>query len=92
MTVYKQELYDCAECLNLGMLLQGRFAELDRAVERLVNDLLTTWKNKNGSFRSRRLLLGWDSVPMHRWGQSEIFRSLSLIPATAAGHEVIKTK
>ena len=31
----------------------------------------------DGSFRSRRLHLGWDNVPMHRWGQSQMFRSLS---------------
>ncbi|MFT3781741.1 MAG: hypothetical protein QM790_06950 [Nibricoccus sp.] len=92
MTVYKQELYDCAECLNLGMLLRGRFPELDKAIERLVNDLLENWQRSNGAFRSRRLLVGWDSVPMHRWGGSEIFRALALIPAAAAGHEVIKAK
>lgn len=88
MTVYQQELYDCAECLNLGVLLRGRFPELDQAVERLVEDLLGRWRKRDGSFRSRKLWLGWDNVPMHRWGQSEVFRSLSLIAATEAGYKL----
>jgi hypothetical protein len=88
MTVYKHELYDCAECLNLGMLLQGRFEPLDRRVETTLADILQRWRKSDGSFRSRRLYLGWDNVPMHRWGQSEIFRSLSLISATAKGFQL----
>jgi len=42
-----------------------------------VGELLDHWQLPSGSFRSRRLLLGWDNVPMHRWGQSEVFRSLA---------------
>ena len=37
LTVYRRELYDYAECINLAVLLNGRFPELDRilsAVER----------------------------------------------------------
>lgn len=89
LTVYKRELYDCAECLNLGVLVAGQYAEMDAAVERLVRHLLTAWQKRDGSFRSRKLILGYDNVPMHRWGQSEIFRSLCLILAQASGHEPI---
>jgi hypothetical protein len=32
---------------------------------------------KSDGFFSRRLHLGWDNVPMHRWGQSQMFRSLA---------------
>jgi hypothetical protein len=77
MTVYRRELYDCAECLNLGFLLRGRFLDLDRAVDRTLEDILANWVLPSGAFRSRKLLVGWDNVPMHRWGQSEIFRSLA---------------
>lgn len=76
LTVYRNELYDYAECLNLGVLLRGRFAELDHRVDHVMADLLTRWQKPDGSFRSRRLFLGWDNVPMHRWAQSQIFRSL----------------
>lgn len=78
LTVYRNELYDCAECVNLGVLLRGRFPELDRRTDGVVDDLLDRWQKPDGSFRSRRLLLGWDGVPMHRWGQSQVFRSLGL--------------
>ena len=29
-----------------------------------------------------RLLLGWDNVPMHRWAQAQLFRSLCLLRRT----------
>lgn len=77
LTVYRHELYDIAECLNLGILLRGRFPALDLAVDQTLDEVLRNWVRATGSFRSRKLLIGWDNVPMHRWGQSEIFRSLS---------------
>jgi hypothetical protein len=77
--VYRRELYDYAECINLGMLLRGRFEELDRLVDGVVNQILTVWQRPDGSFRSRQLLLGWDNVPMHRWAQAQLFRSLCLL-------------
>jgi hypothetical protein len=78
LTVYRNELYDYAECINIGILLRGRFEGLDRIIRHVVNDLLGRWQKKDGSFRSRKLILGWDNIPMHRWGQSQIFRSLGL--------------
>jgi hypothetical protein len=78
LVVYRRELYDCAECINLGVLLKGRYPALDDAVNRTVTEIVTHWQRPAGYFRSRRLLLGWDNVPMHRWGQSEIFRALCL--------------
>jgi len=79
MTVYKQELYDCAEAINIGVLLKGRFAALDDRLGTTLNDILGRWQRRNGSFRSRRLIAGWDNVPMHRWAQSQLFRSLCLL-------------
>jgi len=79
LTVYRRELYDYAECINLGVLLQGRFAELDERLATTVSDLLRRWQQPNGSFKSRELLLGWDNVPMHRWAQSQVFRSLCFL-------------
>lgn len=78
LTVYRRELYDCAECLNLGLLLRGRFADLDAVVAKTLADILRNWVQKSGAFRSRKLLVGWDNVPMHRWGGSEMFRSLAM--------------
>ncbi len=77
MTVYKRELYDCAECINLCVLLRDRFPQLEPVLERVVKDIVANWTKPDGSFRSRRLLAGWDNVPMHRWAQSQMFRSLA---------------
>ena len=74
MTVYRRELYDYAECINVAVLLWGRFPELDDTLSRLIN--LNGWQKPDGSFRARQLLLGWDNTPMHRWAQSQMFRSL----------------
>lgn len=82
LTVYRQELYDYAECINLGVLLGSRFPELDDRLRTTLDNLLGHWRKSDGSFRSRRLLMGWDNVPMHRWAQSQIFRSLSFLLAS----------
>jgi len=81
LTVYRNELYDYAECINLGTLLMGRYSELDRLTETTVLDVLKRWQKGDGSFRARKLLVGWDNVPMHRWAQSQLFRSLSFLLA-----------
>jgi hypothetical protein len=78
-TVYRRELYDYAECINLGVLLNGRFQELDETVSTVVKDVVERWQKKDGSFRARELKAGWDNVPMHRWAQSQLFRSFSFL-------------
>jgi hypothetical protein len=82
MTVYKRELYDYAECLNLCVLLRGRFPELDQTLSRLSR--LGDWQKKDGSFRARLLFLGWDNTPMHRWAQAQMFCSLSFLLAVSS--------
>jgi hypothetical protein len=81
LTVYRRELYDCAECINLAVLLYGRFPELDKMLSNVVTELLARWQKKDGSFRARQLLVGWDNVPMHRWAQSQVFRSFCFLLA-----------
>ena len=77
LTVYKRELYDCAECINLCLLLCARFPQLSEKLATVVQGILKDWVKPDGSFRSRRLHFGWDNVPMHRWGQSQMFRALA---------------
>lgn len=79
VTVYRQELYDYAECINLGALLAGRHPGLAERARDALDDVLGRWQKADGSFRSRRLILGWDDVPMHRWAQAQMFRSLCLL-------------
>lgn len=77
LTVYKTELYDIAEFINLAVLLGHEHPELEARLAQILP--LEGWQKPDGSFRSRRLLLGWDNTPMHRWAQSQLFRSLCLI-------------
>jgi hypothetical protein len=79
MTVYRRELYDYAECVNLCLLLQDQFPGLRVVLKSVVEDLQRRWRKDDGSLRSRELKLGWDNVPMHRWAQSQMFRSLCLL-------------
>jgi hypothetical protein len=95
LIVYRRELYDYAECVNLSTLLRGRSPQLDNILSVVLNDLLTVWQKTDGSFRSRQLLLGWDDTPMHRWSQSQILRSLCYLlsvdrqsPLTSARQDV----
>jgi hypothetical protein len=85
MTVYRRELYDYAECINLAVLLQGRYAALDAILSSVLADLFLRWHKRDGSFRARELMFGWDNVPMHRWAQAQLFRSLCLLLARNAG-------
>ena len=77
LTVYRRELYDYAECINLVVLLEGRFPTLDECLSRVLN--FAEWQKPDGSFRSRELLLGWDNTPMHRWAQSQFFQKPLLL-------------
>jgi len=77
LTVYKRELYDCAECINLCLILRESLPQLEETLGLVIAEIIKNWVKPDGSFRSRRLHLGWDNVPMHRWGQSQMFRSLA---------------
>ncbi len=101
MTVYRRELYDCAECINLSVLLRDRHPELEGVLSKVVAEIIARWQKADGSFRARQLLVGWDNVPMHRWAQSQVFRSLSFLlsrelnadkNAPANAREVLKSQ
>ena len=88
LTVYKRELYDCAECINLCLLLRDRYPALETTLEKVVAHILESWLKRDGSFRSRKLHLGWDNVPMHRWGQAQMFRALAFYLRETSATEV----
>ncbi|MFN0171057.1 MAG: hypothetical protein ACKV22_31955 [Bryobacteraceae bacterium] len=79
LIVYRRELYDYAECVNLAVLLRGRFPRLDEILSTVVEEVINVWQRPDGSFRSRKLHLGWDNTPMHRWAQAQMFRSLCFL-------------
>jgi len=91
LTVYKRELYDCAECINLCLLLRDEFPQLETTLQVVIWGILNEWVKPDGSFRSRRLYWGWDNVPMHRWGQSQMFRSLAYYLNETKKTEELKT-
>ena len=92
LTVYKRELYDCAECINLCVLLRDRFPQLEVTLETVLTGILKHWVRRDGSFRSRQLHFGWDNVPMHRWGQSQMFRALAFYLRESTKPEKLKTE
>jgi hypothetical protein len=85
LIVYRKELYDYAECINLLTLVLGTSSILDSRMIAALMDVTGRWQRIDGSFRSRQLLIGWDNVPMHRWAQAQLFRSLTgLLSGSAA--------
>ena len=92
LTVYRRELYDCAECINLCLLLRNQFPQLEITLETVIQEILNEWVKPDGSFRSRRLHWGWDNVPMHRWGQSQMFRSLAYYLSETQKTETLKAE
>jgi len=77
-TLYRRVLYDYAEAINLCLLLRDRFPELEPIRVAVLSDLFTRWQRPQGGFRTHELVLGWNEMPYHRWGQSQLFRSLCL--------------
>lgn len=92
LTVYRHELYDYAECLNLCLLLRKEHTDLQKIFDRVLEDLLTRWRKPDGSFRSRELHWVWDNVPMHRWAQSQLFRSLAFYLQQEAANTIDTSK
>ncbi len=90
LITYRRELYDYAECVNLAVLLRNRFPEFDAILARVIGDLITRWQRPDGSFRSRQLLLGWDNVPMHRWAQAQLLRSLCFLLASGSSAPTLR--
>jgi hypothetical protein len=57
--------------------LRHSFPALETTLEKIIAHILEAWVKRDGSFRSWRLHLGWGNVPMHRCGQSQMFRALA---------------
>jgi hypothetical protein len=88
MTLHTRELYDYAECLNLCFLLEDRYPRCREIIAAVGDDLLSRWQKPDGSFLTRKMVVGWNKVPYHRWAQSQTFRSLTLWLLREAGERV----
>ncbi len=76
--LYRRDLYDYAETINLALLLRHDHAEATELAAAVVADLLHRWARPDGSFVTRQMLLGTNTVPYVRWAQSQAFRALAL--------------
>jgi hypothetical protein len=79
-TLYRRDLYDFAEGINLAVLLMetggdvGRYAE--SVADTLIGALLKRWTLPDGHFVTRMSLLGRNTVPYHRWAQAQTIYAL----------------
>ena len=90
LVIYRRELYDLAEAINLSLLLRDRFPQFNTLLHTCLDELLQRWQMKNGAFPTRQLLVGWNRVPMHRWGLSITFRALALFVRSETGAQTTK--
>lgn len=77
VSLYRRDLYDYAEGLNLALLMRGLDASAERVAARLASSLMTNWQLPDGHFVTRRHALGTNRVAYHRWGQSQAFYALT---------------
>lgn len=76
-----RELYDFAEGINLALLMLDHDCDAKAILLILLEELLRSWQLPDGHFVTRTTLLGRNTVPYHRWGQSQAFRALALAAA-----------
>jgi hypothetical protein len=81
LTFHRRDLYDYAEGINLAHLVGGLVTEASDVLKRLVSDLTEHWQMPDGHFVTRKLMIGRNTIPYHRWAQSQTFRALSVVAA-----------
>jgi hypothetical protein len=72
----RRELYDYAEGINICLLLKEFDHDSFDILTGMVKDLLENWILADGHFCTRQLWFGRNTIPYHRWAQSQLFRSL----------------
>lgn len=77
LTLYRRDLYDYAEGINLALLLSHTDPEARAVADALVADLLEHWILEDGRFVSRQMLVGRNTIPYLRWAQAQTFRVLA---------------
>jgi hypothetical protein len=77
LSLIRRDLYDYAEGLNLAQLLAPLGPEADQVLSGLLSALRNDWVLPDGHFVTRRLVLGRNIVPYHRWAQAATFSALT---------------
>jgi hypothetical protein len=78
LVAHRADLYDYAEGINLAWLLRDFEDSATEVLRRLLETLLDEWVLPDGHFVTRRLRFGRNTVPYHRWAQSQTFRALAV--------------
>jgi hypothetical protein len=81
LTLHRRDLYDYAEGINLAFLVRSEIPVANDVLERLVDDLAERWVLRDGHFVTRELVVGRNTVPYHRWAQSQAFHALTRVVA-----------
>ena len=78
LNIVKRELYDYAEGISLGLLMELKDEDAKGIVNGMVEDLLTKYQKKNGSFITRVSIFNMkNKIPYLRWAQSQLFYALT---------------
>jgi hypothetical protein len=77
LTLHRGDLYDYAEGINLATLLRDLEPEATNVLRAMLEGLAGRWALDDGHFVTKRLLIGRNTVPYHRWAQSQIFHALA---------------
>jgi hypothetical protein len=85
LTLHRGDLYDYAEGINLAVLLRDAETDAASVVHELLRGLAQSWRLSDGHFVTRRLLLGRNTVPYHRWAQSQVFYALTVVCRSSNG-------
>jgi hypothetical protein len=81
LTLHKRDLYDYAEGINLAHLLQDEIPAACGVLKSLVRDLIERWMLPDGHFVTREKVIGRNTIPYHRWAQSQTFHALARVAA-----------
>lgn len=77
LTLHRRDLYDYAEGINLARLLRDEIPPAGGVLRALVHDLVERWALPDGHFTTRELVVGRQTLPYHRWAQSQAFHALA---------------
>jgi hypothetical protein len=83
--LYRRDLYDYAETINLALLLSPDDRAASAVADAVVASLLDEWLLPDGRFATRRMLVGWNNLPYVRWAQAQTFHALALYATYEAG-------
>jgi hypothetical protein len=77
VTLHRGDLYDYAEGIRLAFLLRDVEPDASDVLRKLVHGLANRWMLHDGHFVTRRFAVGKNTVPYHRWAQSQAFHALA---------------